>query len=170
LKRTLGAGAFAREPGDADFKWLWAGYRLGSFPTTFFEPGLGQRPFAERLAMVLRSVGYSAILVAKTDKGMIPVGIVLGEVKTRNPPHRPVIEPHVVWFKWAPLRPRLQAAVRFLHDVRREYFVVIYAETKDKAFFIHLCRYGLLQRVGTLVGFFEGGRTDCALFQGRVGR
>lgn len=73
--------------------------------------------------------------------------------------------PHAYWFQEGRPRQRLECALRFLLNLKKASLVVIEAKEANWPFFGHLCKYGVLRRVGTIRDAYgAGGRT--AIFQG----
>lgn len=59
----------------------------------------------------------------------------------------------MTWFPWASKRNVIECSLKFLRDI--DLYVVGYSSTDDKDFFVHLCKYGVIRRVGTLYGLSE---------------
>lgn len=88
------------------------------------------------------------------------VGIVFASIKNE------LMEPHAIWFQWATRRNIMETAVRFFVETRKEFKVIVFSKPETRTFFTHLCKYGLLRRVGTFKNFFPDD-DDAAIFQGR---
>lgn len=83
-----------------------------------------------------------------------PVGFV-GTSRTKV--RQPVFIVDTIWFPWASPRNRVESMVNWLNERRKEDIVTEYAQMKDKAFFEHICRHGIMRRVGTKHNFYPDG-------------
>lgn len=111
-------------------------------------------------------------LIADTDEGRIPVGFLGGNM----PQDKMLIISEVIWFPEARPRHRIATVANFINELRDEMVVFEYADNRpasksadgmnSKAFFEHLCRYGIMRRVGTVHDFYGQGNS-AALFQSR---
>lgn len=163
--RTLKRGC-SFEPVNADhFRWLWAAYGTGSFPEDGrFPPGLTATEFRDEAALMLRELiqdGNDAFVLM--NQGGKPVGLVT--VWAKHLKHeQPQFFPHVNWFTWATPRNKLECALDFLIEMKKEAFGILIIEPENWRFFGHLCKYGVLRRVGTFRGYWADGR-DAAVFE-----
>jgi hypothetical protein len=124
----------------------------------------GMDPFQFREAVMARlnqilGKGEAWVLIAKTPKGEIPVGLVLAVIAGSY------CEPYAFWFPEASPRNKLETALRFLIDLKQKYRLILWIRPKDWTFFGHLCKYGVVRTVGKYRGYFPDG-TDALLFQG----
>ena len=103
--------------------------------------------------------GEALVFLGKTRRGEIPVGLVLLVL------NGPYAEPHVVWFPEASPRNRLELALAFLVDLKRNYKVLLWVRERDWKFYDHLCKYGAIRTVGKFRGYFPDG-VNAYLFQG----
>ncbi len=133
-----------------DLGIIWADYLAGNFKV--IEPGLDNEEFLSRLLNVL-AVWDSVWFVEDKSKhygaGVGPVSI-LG-VKTDG--WR--IEPHLHHFSWSSTRQKLRAWVAVLQMLRHDRdvgVIFVLAEAKDKKFFDHVARYGVLFPKGLISG------------------
>ena len=126
--------------------------------------GLDVAGFRESLlamvGLVLQSGGETFVFIGRTPKGEIPVGLVL--VVMRGNPYA---EPHVVWFPEASARNRLELALAFLVELKRQFKVLLWVRSRYWKFFDHICKYGAIRTVGKYRGYFPDGE-DAFLFQG----
>lgn len=106
-------------------------------------------------------LGCYFVLIAKTGKGEVPVGVI---AENRKPT---MIEPHVVWFPWASDRNKLETIMKFVNEMRREVLVVIFAEYKERRFWNLLSNYGIIKR-RTATGGIKGwyGDDACEIWVG----
>ena len=141
-----------------DLPYLWAAYRRGVFDDVF-PPSLTTAQFRAAIedvvAGLLDSGGDVFILKAKTGRGVIPVGLVDMVI------HCGQGWPHVRWFPEASLRNRLECAMRFLSTGKLN--MVVAALPEDVALFDHLCKYGVLRRIGVGIKWHQG--LDATLFE-----
>jgi hypothetical protein len=96
-------------------------------------------------------------LVAQTHKGKIPVGTIAGAMNGN------MIWTRVVWFPWASLRNKIECALKFAKQVGDEAVALYAAREDEKDFLVHLAKYAVVKRVGTVI---RGGESS-ALFQSR---
>ena len=99
--------------------------------------------------------GYIGI-ARKGDKD-IPVCLCLIEYQQNR------AYPTVWWFPEASPRNRIELSVKFLIELKAEFLVLIPVQEQEVAHFLHLCKYGLLRKVGTIREYFPGGKA--ILFQ-----
>lgn len=97
----------------------------------------------KRVMSAFLELGDSRILIAKTKRGRIPVGLMLAADKGS------FYEPHVSWFSWASPRNKLETMLRYFADRRHDATFVIISEIEWKDFWELLARYGVLKRIGT---------------------
>lgn len=137
--------------------YLWAAYRRGVFEWIAPEltPKEFEAAFEASMADLLAIGGDAFVLTAKTAKGVIPVGLADLVV------HHGQGWPHVLWFPESTLRIRLECAARFF--TIGQINLVVAALPEDVALFDHLCKYGVLRRIGTGLSWHEG--RDATLFE-----
>lgn len=70
----------------------------------------------------------------------------------------------IIWMPWVSLRARLQSIVNWLNVMRRQSVIFEYAKQRHKRLFEHICRYGLMRRVGTI---YDMAPEPIAFFQSR---
>lgn len=145
-----------------DFKYLWAAYRSGDFDLPVPE-GLEAKDFDAVVLSVMAGFDDWRIVTAPTKRGVIPVGLFGGQVMD----DRKNLSSHVLWFPWASERNKLEAMVRYLANMRHDFIILAKASFDFRDFFNHVCRYGVLRRVGTINGWFDG--EPCALYQSQGG-
>lgn len=171
-KTYLRKRALKRKPGyepfsDSHIKYVWAAYRRGFLED--IEPGLSAEEFRLRLLgwarQIIETNGDVFVLTGKTPFGEIPVGIV--SFKCEAPPSaNQQFQPHVDWLPEASPRNRLECAMKFLIDMKKDGIVLLVAREKDWKFFERLCNYGVLRPVGKIRGYYSDG-TAAMLFQDR---
>src|SRR3990172_8443150 len=101
--------------------------------------------------------GDAFIAISKTPRGEIPIGLCAMTMSQGQ------AWPHVFWFPEATIRGRLECTLKFLVALKEKVNVVIPSPSGDVAFFDHLCKYGVLRRIGTGRGWF--GASDATLFE-----
>jgi hypothetical protein len=122
---------------------LWAAYKLGSF--VFAEEEMDADEFAIWADDFISRFDRVDTLFARTPRGVMPVGWCVSLLEGRR------IVPHVFWAKWATARNKTEAALAWFHGARNERTregvplrAVIQTTGKDKGFFEHLKRYGVI--------------------------
>lgn len=148
-------------------RYLWAAYKKGSLAEldAFAETGMSAETFQARLEAEL-DVNFHAAwtLFGQTKRGFLPVGLVLGFWSSPDPKLSPfMILGAMIWFPWASPRNRIESAVNFFAKMRNELPMVEYAREKDKKFFEHIARHGVLRRVGTMRNVYE--KEPAAVFE-----
>lgn len=124
--------------------YLWAAYRMGIWQDTF-KDGLSKDEFTLIVADLSETTNLLTIVAPNKNK-RIPVGIIIAGEGVRY------IEPHVDWFPWATDRNKLEGIIRGILTLREVKPLLIWSEEKDKDFYAHVSRYGILRRVGTFNG------------------
>lgn len=170
LKRALRQNIQIQGLEDEHFRYLYAAYKEGSLVSlgeTFVDTSLEPAEFREALTQELVHTYHGAwVVAADTSKGFLPVGLVLGFFSHPDPAKSPfMIVGDMVWFPWATARRRVEAAVRFFHEVRAEFPFVEYADLEAKPFFELIARHGVLRRVGTSYNVYPDQPT--AIFETR---
>lgn len=113
-------------------------------------------------AHVTELYGAGWTLFADSSKGYMPIGVVLGILPTPVSPF--IIIGDMLWFPWASRRNKLESTVNFINEVRKEVALMEYASMEDQRFFEHICKYGIMRRVGTSYVIGDG---PAAVFETR---
>ena len=130
---------------DEFVKWAWGAYSTGGIIGLQSPEGLTVEDFrAEFAEMVAR---FDAAWLLRSQGR--PVGLMLGAESQ----HR--TEPHVFWFPWVTSRQRLECTVKFLLIAKRTRTILVFAKEEDESFFAHVCKYGVLRRVGRIFDYFH---------------
>ncbi len=144
---------FFRQVREEDLKWFYVAHKTGSFA---LDEDLDPVEFKTRALEFIGLLDDAFTLFAQTGRGEIPVGLMMVGLSE----HR--MEPHVFWFSWASARNKLESTVNFINEMRGMWKVHIVAEEKYWPFFVHVCRYGIMKRVGKLEGWYAKG--DAMMF------
>ena len=146
--------------------WLWAGYKMGTFSEIdLFPEGLTQKEFSNAIEKFI-ATGHLTPITYYDDRRK-PVGIGFFWVRGR------VWQTcDLLWFPWASSRNVLESYVNFVNIVKetkhtdgKKLIILEFAREKDRDFFEHVCKYGVMSRVGSLVGIYDDGKA--ILFQSR---
>lgn len=115
-----------------------------------FEEGLTAREFKDAVEQfVLTNYHGGWTLLANTKKGFIPVGMVFA--KDDGVFSEPIGKVSgVFWMPWATNRNKIESAVNFFNEIRKEYVFIGRAEMKDKKFYEYIAKHGIVRRVGTI--------------------
>ena len=143
-------------------RYLWRAYKRGELE--------GHLPLAQDLdvqafppAAIALMAPFPGELLMAINMRDEPVGMAVVTYSQTYDRRRAF--PHVIWFKEATGRQRLEITLRFLLNLKKTNLVVIEAKQPYWPFFEHLCKYGVLRRVGTIRDAYgAGGRT--AIYQG----
>lgn len=109
------------------------------------------------VAVMQERGGSTVMLIAKTRRGPIPVGIAL------TPVFQAHAYPHAIWFPWASARNKIECGVQFFIALKAIMKAMVTSRMDDAPYFDHLAHYGLLRRVGTLRKDYQG--HDFALYE-----
>ena len=172
--RLLKRKGFAFEPFDYNHApYAWAAYKRGAFKPEEWEglePDWDAPTFTAWLFEQLRifmAVGGDVVTLIGTTKVKdetrnIPLGLAVIEYKGK------VAYPHAIWFPDSSPRNRLEIGLAFFLELKKNNTGLVISDKKNEAFFLHLCKYGVLRRVGQLWDWYEDG-DRVKLFQ-TVGR
>jgi hypothetical protein len=148
-----------------DMKYLYAAWRLGAKPLDKIQsdnaPEAFTAAFHDHVA-IRYHVAYT-LIATPPGKSTMPVGVVFGVKPFYQEPVMWIGD--FLWFPWASKRNKLEAAVHFLNQMRKENAIIGFAEPEAIPFFEHICRYGVLRRAGTFFDIFSEGPR--AVFQTR---
>lgn len=124
----------------------------------FENTGMSAAEFRERFqAEILANYAGAWTLFAKTSKGQMPVGIILGFWSHPEPRLAPfMIVGDLIWFSWTSTRTKLESAVNFFNRMRDKIAFMEYAQDKDRKFFDTICQHGIMRRVGTSYNVYPG--------------
>lgn len=138
---------------------MWAAYSKGAFPGIV--TGLTQEAFVVEFGLSTR--GRSVHVLRANNK--IASQAIVGVVISSDEGYR--IWPVVAWFPWASKRNRIECAVRWLQEARKSRMPVLYVDAADRAFGMHLCRYGVIRPIGPANDWNANGSHGW-LFRGNV--
>lgn len=150
LYRTLSRGAGYHEIRDDDLKYIYASRKLA-------DRSLDRNMFERAYAEEMLNYDYGWVIEAKTFKGVMPVGVVYG-IWLGDKTYLGSIE----WLHWSSKRNILEGLVSFLNGIRKHGDYLFDSTMDDKDFYVHICKYGILRRVGTIES-----KEKLALFQTR---
>ena len=148
LSKTLKRNVSYRPIEDDDMKYVWAAYKKGALSTmNVFPPDLPADEFKRAFEeYVLGNFNAAWMLIAPTDKGQLPVGVVFA-AWAPNAPY--MIVTGMCWFPWASKRNHVEAMVCFLSGVRKEFALMFYALKEHKRLYEVCAMHGIVHRVGT---------------------
>lgn len=149
-------------PGDV--RYIYAAWKLGGTPLNAIEAD-GPDSFADAFAEHVSArydVAYTMI-ADPPGKSAMPVGVVFGIAPFYG--QNVMWIGDFLWFPWASPRNKIESAVHFFNQLRKECTVIGFAEPEVIDFFEHICRYGVMRRAGTVFDMFREGAM--AVFQTR---
>jgi len=136
-------------------RWLWAAYKLGKLE--ILPEGLTKEEFAPSLNSYMLEnslIGYAFV------KGDDVIGIGLFW-----PRGRVYQVSDLIWFPWTSPWTVVKAFARFVHEVRetdfadgQKYMILEFAREQDQGFFDHMCKYGIMRRIGTSHEIYPDGK------------
>lgn len=129
-----------------DQRDLFAAYKLAKGKAPYFEENLGPNEFVDALSVLIN--GFDASFVIQAER---PLGLVLG-MQDGVLPH--IMWPHVWWFPWATPRNKIEGTLKFITELRDDFLLLIVGKEDEKDFWVHICKYGVLERIGKLPGYF----------------
>lgn len=143
--------------GPDDRKYAYAAYKLGAFGPDRKADSDG---FTKQLEdyLILHDVAF--IVEAPTNKGRIPVGMIVG--KYMGPT---LYLGDTTWFPWASDRNKIETITNLLNELRRHYIVMFFCNMRDKEFYVNIAKHGVIRRVGTIYDLLSDG--PAPLFQTR---
>lgn len=154
LNRTLKRKPDFHPIREEDMRYLWAAYKKGAFKGDFIsiEEGLPATEFNNLMrGVIFSSYNNAYVLEAKVGGKQIPVGIVFSVFA--GPFH---LIGDMTWFPWSSNRNRVEAAVHFLNEMRKDNLMIWYSHPDDSEFYVHIARHGITKRVGSIDGLFKG--------------
>lgn len=143
--RTLGRGADFHIASLEDNAWLWVAYVKGGFHS--LPRGMAKSELMTALADRYAGASEVYILTAKSKEAgrngsLDPVGLVatLSDGYT--------VRPKVEWFPMSSNRNKIEATLKWLHEMRKTRMPVFHVTPEDQPFFAHMCRYGVARLIG----------------------
>ncbi len=128
---------------------MWGAYVKGAFAS--FERNMDETGFAAAFYGVLENCDFAHVLIAEHERGpKTPVGIVAAAYRDYW------LSPHVEWFPWASARNKLESIVYYLHEMRRNHFLILTIKgddpkrSPDLHFFSHVKDYGVIRQIGVV--------------------
>lgn len=159
--RALRRKGFEFRPFDSDhIPYAWAAYKRGCFEEAGDIPEDMDAPtFSAWFVTWLYESQFEAITLTAntTGHGTIPVGLMIVQYQGQ------IAWPHAVWFLESTPRNRLEITLSFLVELKKKYDVLITVAPMHRRFFLHLCDYGVLRKVGLLKKWI--GNDNYTLFQ-----
>jgi hypothetical protein len=148
---------------EGHLRYLWRAYRRDELRHFPLPPDLDPSQFREQITALLAAlVEAGGAVLMFVNKDEIPIGMVgVTYGKTQD---RIRAFPHAVWFQEGTARQRLEVSLRFLLNLKKTHLVVIECMEADWRFFQHLCKYGVLRRVGTIRDAYGEGKRS-AIYQ-----
>lgn len=143
LKRTLKRKPVFRDLTGDDIKYVWAAYKKGAISQ--IKEGLNPADFKGEVTSYLLN-NYHYHWVFENKKGD-PIGLFFG-VDCRAF----ILAGDAIWFPWATSRNKVESMVNFFNEIKNYHYLVGYCDEKDKKFFVHIAKHGIIRRVGTLQG------------------
>lgn len=147
---------------------VYAAYRRGGLVLAGAEPDLNPEGFGlmfgRWLMQVIGEGSQAVVLSAKVDGVVMPVGLVLIDYQGTK------AYPDIHWFPEASARNRLESTLNLMLELKKQHMVFMTVDgaartpSPDWKFLMHLCKYGVLRPVGTIMD--HGGPGEHAtLFQ-----
>ena len=137
---------------DSDMRWLWAAYKLDTWAGRMFE-GMSQEQFNDDVISIVSAADVAHIIEAPCDRGMQPVGIVLGRVFGKGR----CLEPHVDWFPWSTVRNRMEGAAHYLKHVGRSFKIFLFIDQENLKFWERIYDYRVIVRGCKVVDHYGPG-------------
>lgn len=159
-------GANVHVLGEADKPFIWAAYIKGTFPD--IAKDLTAEGLWEELSGRFEGASEFHVLSAPVAerKGLVdPVGMVITLTKGFK------TYPQALWFPWATKRNKLEATVKWFQEARQVRNPIIHVTDKDRPFFEHVRKYGVMRGIGLVMNYFAPGVNAWAyqgVFNGRI--
>lgn len=148
----------------AHIPYAWAAYRRGAFDVIpDLEPDMDAMAFSawltEKLSALIAGGGEAIAVLADTpNHGRIPTGLAVIEYDGN------LAYPHVLWYPDASPRSKLEATLAFMIRLKKNKLVLVRGADRDVGYLSHLCKYGVMRKVGKIRDYFADG-THATLFQ-----
>ena len=133
--------------------WLWAAYRMGAYADVLPE-GLDDDMFTDTALDIIESADHGFIIEAPGDKGLQPVGIVLGTEFGKSR----CLEPHVDWFPWATPRNKMEGAAAFLRQVKHRFKIFLFIDDDGLEFYDRISKFRLVTRGCKVIDHYGPGK------------
>ncbi len=130
------------------FPYIWAAAKRGIFDIGEATAEEFKGELAKILADLMEKGGEGYIGIARKGDADIPICLCLIEYQQ----HR--ASPTVWWFPEATPRNKIELSIMFLVALKAERLVLIWSKEHEVAYFSHLCKYGILRKVGTIRKYF----------------
>lgn len=135
LSRTLKRRPVFKDFEQSDIKYLWAAYKLGK---TALPEGIPATEFENYILQVMGNE-YEFGWVFGNHLGFV-FGSVAGPL---------VLIRDMTWLKASP-REKIEHMVNFFNILRKEMKFIFYSTDKDKDFYVHVAKHGIIRRIGQL--------------------
>lgn len=141
-----------------DMRYVWEAYRLGALPNC--PEGLSTKDFTVAFYQWVAE-NWDAVwtLFAETGRGLEPVGLIFGYWPFRGS-NQVMHIADLVWFPRATARNKVESAVNFFNEIRREINLFGYSRKSDKRLVEVVAKHGVLRRIGTSMNAFEDEPAD----------
>lgn len=172
LKKTLARRMEFRLIEADDVRYAWVAYKKGCladmaapFDNTEMEPEDFKRAF---FAAVTQRYHAAWTLFGETAKGFEPVGFIFAFHAHAHPGLSPfMVIGDIVWCPRASARNKVESAVHFFANIRKEMPLMDYAHgERNKKFMEMVAKHGVLRRIGTTFNVVRG--EPCAIFETRA--
>lgn len=130
-----------RDVTEADIRWLWAAYKMGTYKEILPEH-MNDDMFTETVLDVIESSDLAFMIDGPGEDGIRPIGIVLARIFAKGN----AIEPHVDWFPWATGRNKMEGSATFLRQVKRQFKIFLFIDQPNLKFWERICQYRLLTK------------------------
>lgn len=146
-----------------DVKYVWAAYRKDRSSLSDLFPDLAQ----ENIDPKIFRTGFLDFVKHNYDAwwtiGEIPYGLAVAELPAHG---RVMFIVNMIWYPWATDRNILEGSVSFINQARKETKVYGFVQMKDVGFWNHVCRYGIMRRVGTSYELYADG-SQAAVYESK---
>jgi len=168
-----------RSGDESHLGYYYHAYRKGAlskFDLAFIKAGVDLSPiefnelFLETMSKRDRVATYFGY---NEKKEMVPIGFV-GLINPLGIAWFVISE--MVWFPWALSRQKLASGLNLINELRNDAVIQSFADVRppetsldgvgSKAYYTHLCKYGVMRRVGTMEDFYGPG-LPAAVFQSK---
>src|SRR5262245_34194038 len=172
LRRTLARRLSFRPIEAEDIRWAYAAYKKGALAQLagpLIDTGMTPDEFGVAFQPLVTTRYHGAwILFTETKRVFCPVGLVVAFYSHPEPALSPfMILGDIIWFPWASVRNRVEAAVYFFHVIRSSLAMVGYANGEaSKKFFEMICQHGVMRRIGTTFNMIKD--DPVAVFETRL--
>jgi hypothetical protein len=147
LSKTLKRRIDVRPIENEDVKYAWAAYKQDKLGQIKFSDGLNALDFKTAFeGFVLTRAQAAWTVLGETNRGLIPIGIVLGQW---GPGAAFMLVSAIAWYPWASRRNIVEGTVKLFNNLRKQFPVMGFANDEHRPLYEACAMHGIMRRIGT---------------------